>query len=185
MFFALRYGGTEPTARVKAVPARPAALAGIQDGDLVVAVDGSSIETFAELADRVRDGAGRALRLDLDRSATRVTLEVSPGADGKIGVVPLGETRVIAASEVAQASLTEPVRALVYSVRALAVAGTRSAAVLASGPVAVHNAARATPGSPVRWVTLVVAYGCAVALPFLVVWVVVTGVLSERRRPTP
>jgi regulator of sigma E protease len=84
---------------------RPAALAGMQPGDSVVAVNGVAIRGWAELFDKISSSPGQPLNLEIargEKGATRLTLAVTPAADtaadpatgravrvGRIGVGPL------------------------------------------------------------------------------------------------
>jgi regulator of sigma E protease len=49
------------------LPGRPAAVAGLQRGDSIVAVNGVQVETWSEVVDRIRPSAGRALSLEVER----------------------------------------------------------------------------------------------------------------------
>jgi regulator of sigma E protease len=66
-------------ARVEAVrPDSAAALAGIQPGDLIVAVDSNTIESFAELVRVVSASAGNKLKILVDRGGSRLLIEAIP-----------------------------------------------------------------------------------------------------------
>ncbi len=59
-------------------PGSPAAQAGLQDGDLVIDVDGSSIESFAELAAIIRaNQPGDVVTLTLQRGDTTTEVQVT------------------------------------------------------------------------------------------------------------
>ena len=59
----------------------PAARAGLQAGDIVVAVDGSPVASASELG-RALDGAGKSVKMDVARADQRLTLSVArvPGS---------------------------------------------------------------------------------------------------------
>ena len=57
-------------------PKTPAARAGLQAGDIVVAVNGAPVASASELG-RVLDGAGKSVVLDIARADQRLTLTVS------------------------------------------------------------------------------------------------------------
>ena len=57
-------------------PKTPAARAGLQAGDIVVAVDGSPIASASELG-RALDGAGKSVKMDVARADQRLTLTVA------------------------------------------------------------------------------------------------------------
>jgi len=77
----------------KVVAGGPGSAAGIQSGDRVLAIDGQSVALWMEFVAKVRDSAGRSLRLDLERAGDIVVLDVIPEAVlergrsvGKIGI---------------------------------------------------------------------------------------------------
>jgi regulator of sigma E protease len=66
-------------ARVETVqPNSAAALAGIEPGDLIVAVDGSTIESFTDLMRVVGANAGNKLKILVDRRGSRLLIEAIP-----------------------------------------------------------------------------------------------------------
>jgi len=65
------------------VPGSPAALAGVQVGDLVLSADGRQIKMFSDLAIIVRaKRPGQVLRLVVDRNGTELRLDVTVGKAG-------------------------------------------------------------------------------------------------------
>ena len=113
------YGKPSTTARVDTVQAGSAAeAAGFIPGDIVVAINGRKIETFAEMQRVVSVNAGQALEITIDRGGVRQALKATPalremkdnfGNVHRIGV--LGITRNMAAGD-AQLEKVAPVRAL-------------------------------------------------------------------------
>jgi len=80
---------------------RPAAVAGLQRGDSVVAVDGTPVRTWSEVVERVSAVTTRAVVLDVSRAGAPQRLTVTPRAEeatdpltnerrrvGRIGVMP-------------------------------------------------------------------------------------------------
>jgi S1-C subfamily serine protease len=57
-------------------PKTPAAKAGLQAGDIVVAVDGSPIASASELG-RALDGAGKSVSMDVARGDQRLTMTIA------------------------------------------------------------------------------------------------------------
>jgi len=101
----LRYGGTSLPfdiaiglpVRVKSapIPGMPAALAGIQAGDVVAAVDGQIVSGLGHFNALVQTAAvaGRAMHLDVRRGAETLAIEVtaSPSVDGRLRLgLPIG-----------------------------------------------------------------------------------------------
>lgn len=73
------YGKQNTTARVDSIqPASAAAAAGLATGDLVVAIDGKPIATFAEMQRIVGASAGQKLAITVDRAGRQVTLNATP-----------------------------------------------------------------------------------------------------------
>lgn len=72
-------GRAEIAPRVDAVqPGSAAELAGIKPGDLILSIDGSPIETFADLQRTVSASADVELDVTLDRAGDTVALKVTP-----------------------------------------------------------------------------------------------------------
>jgi regulator of sigma E protease len=75
----------------------PAAHAGLQTGDRVVAVDGEKITTFDALVSAVQGRAGMTTELTIERDGSQITVTVVPEAQeggkvGRIGVMQSGAT---------------------------------------------------------------------------------------------
>src|SRR5215475_13233800 len=102
------FGKSITSARVDTVNAdSAAAAAGLQPGDLVVAIDGRKIETFNDMQRIVSASAGRSLEIGIDRGGVRMDLRATPdlrevkdrfGNVHRIGV--LGITRSITPDDV-------------------------------------------------------------------------------------
>jgi regulator of sigma E protease len=73
------YGKQKTSARVDSVqPASAAAAAGLTTGDLVVAIDGRPIQTFAEMQRIVGAAAGQTLAITVERGGQQVTVKATP-----------------------------------------------------------------------------------------------------------
>jgi regulator of sigma E protease len=104
--FAL-YGRQTMSARVDAVqPDSPAAAAGFQPGDVVVAIDGKAIANFEDMQRIVSDSAGETLQIKIDRNGTSTVLSATPqlkevkdnfGNEHRMGI--LGITRSMAPAD--------------------------------------------------------------------------------------
>ncbi len=71
----------------------PAAKAGLQPGDRVVAVDGREVPSWEQFSLQILPRGGRSVRLTLDRAGSRIEQELVPSSVGKyemgdIGVQP-------------------------------------------------------------------------------------------------
>ena len=101
------FGKQSTAARVESIqPESAAAAAGFQPGDLVVSINGRSIDSFSEMQQIVSTSAGETLTIEVERGGTRVTLKAVPalkevkdnfGNIHRMGV--LGISRSIAPSE--------------------------------------------------------------------------------------
>ncbi|MFN3348510.1 RIP metalloprotease RseP [Pseudorhodoplanes sp.] len=73
------YGKPSTSARVDGIqPDSAAAAAGFQPGDVVVAINGRPIQTFAEMQRVVSTNAGQELSVTVDRGGTRLELKATP-----------------------------------------------------------------------------------------------------------
>jgi regulator of sigma E protease len=73
------YGKQTMSARVDAVqPDSVAAAAGFQPGDVVVAINGQTIDNFADMQRIVSDSAGEPLNVAIERNGARLTLTATP-----------------------------------------------------------------------------------------------------------
>jgi regulator of sigma E protease len=72
-------GKQTTTARVDTVqPESAAAAAGFNPGDLVVAIDGSKIDSFADMQRIVSTSAGEKLSIEVERGGVHLTLKATP-----------------------------------------------------------------------------------------------------------
>jgi regulator of sigma E protease len=75
----MTFGKQIASAYVEAVqPDSPAAAAGFQPGDVVVAIDGRPIESFSDLQRVVTASPGRPLEITVERGGVRTTLKAVP-----------------------------------------------------------------------------------------------------------
>jgi regulator of sigma E protease len=73
------YGKQSTTARVDSIQqGSAAAAAGFQVGDVVLAIDGRAIDSFADMQRIVSASAGRTLEITVDRGGARVALKATP-----------------------------------------------------------------------------------------------------------
>jgi regulator of sigma E protease len=73
------YGKATNVARVDSVVAgSPAAAAGFQTGDVVVAIDGRPIKTFAEMQRTVSTNDGQELTITVERGGKQIELRATP-----------------------------------------------------------------------------------------------------------
>lgn len=76
------------------VPGRPAAAAGLQVGDSIVAVDGTPVKRWDEVVERVMVSAGRPLSFALLRQGQPLTLQITPQIAEEVDSVSREQRRV-------------------------------------------------------------------------------------------
>ncbi|EKP93648.1 putative membrane-associated Zn-dependent protease [Thermaerobacter subterraneus DSM 13965] len=80
------------------VPGYPAAEAGLQPGDRIVAIDGRPVESWDQVVAAIREAAGRPVQLTIQRQGRELAVQVTPRSDprrpgtGVVGIRPLVET---------------------------------------------------------------------------------------------
>jgi membrane-associated protease RseP (regulator of RpoE activity) len=116
---AVAFGGSATRGTTVAVlPGKPAALAGMRDGDRPTSVAGKPVSTWTEMAAEIAAHAEEPIEIVADRGGAEVRIPVTPrGAKGagKVGIAsPDGLRRPPAsAREVLQAALLAPAEVLV------------------------------------------------------------------------
>jgi regulator of sigma E protease len=95
----LAYGKTTAMPRIAAVePSSPAAAAGLKVGDVIVSIDGTRIDGFADVQRIVNFSPGVPLTIVVDRGGSLFTLKATPAERDKKGM--LGITRSNEAGDV-------------------------------------------------------------------------------------
>ena len=110
------YGKQTATARVDAVqPESAAASAGFKPGDLVTAIDGEKIDSFADMQRIVSVSAGETLTIQVERGNQLLTLKATPqmrqlkdnfGNEHRLGV--LGISRSMAPGDIKTQKMGPP-----------------------------------------------------------------------------
>jgi membrane-associated protease RseP (regulator of RpoE activity) len=70
----------------------PAVQVGLQEGDVVVAMDGTEDPSSTEFLEFTRQHEGRPMRMTVDRDGRELSFEVTPVLDREFGVARLGIT---------------------------------------------------------------------------------------------
>lgn len=149
------FGKPSATARVDTVQAdSAAAAAGVQPGDLIIAIDGNAIESFSDMQRIVSTKAGQTLTLAVKRGNTNIELRATPnlreikdnfGNTHRIGV--LGITRA-SSPEDATNTKVDPVTALGLGVKETWFVVDRTVAYI--GGVFAGREAADQIGGPIR-----------------------------------
>jgi len=110
------YGKQTMSARVDTVQAdSAAATAGFQPGDLVLAINGEHVDSFAEMQRVVSESAGEPLQITVDRKGSQLLLKATPalkevkdnfGNAHRIGI--LGISRSMAAEDLKLQPVSPP-----------------------------------------------------------------------------
>lgn len=128
---------------------RPAAEAGIQSGDTIVAIDGRPIASFDDIVDIIGASAGKPLRLTIDRAGTRLEVPVTPAKvaqknkqgetveRGQIGVTPaLPEPQAVGPVDAVWLGIRETYATLAQTITGLGdIFAGRQSADQVGGPV--------------------------------------------------
>jgi regulator of sigma E protease len=91
----------------RTIPGRPAAEAGLQPGDRIVAIDGTEVRYWEEMKDLIADRAGEPLRFTIERDGQRFDRFITPQEqvilnrlnmterEGQIGISPFYDLALI------------------------------------------------------------------------------------------
>ena len=90
------------------LPDKPAARAGIQEGDTIVAVSGKPVQQWYDLLELLQSSTGQPLKVEVARAGRRLTFDVTPYIDSIPG--PDGKPRAVGRIGVAVGTgfLSEP-----------------------------------------------------------------------------
>jgi len=133
---------------------RPGAIAGLQRGDSIVAIDGKAIDDWEGLVNRVSSSPGVPLSFEVIREGTPRRLTVTPAADtvtnpstgkvdrvGRIGIIPMQLSRPIGPIEAVSSGWTATWRMAGMVIDALeGLATRRVAASELGGPIMIAQA---------------------------------------------
>ena len=104
------------TELAEVVPGFPAETAGLQEGDVVIAIDGEVVERWGRLSDKISDSPGREMEFIIWRNGDAITTQVTPDAveladgevSGRVGIRPvIDEQRIAELRVVAEVGVTD------------------------------------------------------------------------------
>ncbi|MSP24377.1 MAG: RIP metalloprotease [Myxococcales bacterium] len=165
-FFSFLYGGVEAsplptdagTTTVFVMPGEPAEQAGIHDGDVVVAVKGTPVATWEQMAKIISTHPEVPLPVVVERAGVQQTLTVTPKRKddkGLIGVRLQGKRVAVTAREAAKLAVTTPVFVVKTLVTTLADLVQRKVDAELGGPVRiVQDSARMVRRGVPDWLHL-------------------------------
>ncbi len=151
VFFGLFMAGSpEPVDEARmgnVLPDRPAAAAGLREGDRVVAFDGEEITTWGELVSRIHDRPEKRIALLIERDGERFEVRLAPELRNGVGLIgieqPTRRADALGPGTAAWAALVKCGLITSGSLVALASLVTGSAGnVQAVGPVGIVKMAR-------------------------------------------
>jgi regulator of sigma E protease len=113
LFFAAFFFGGKAvqTTEVSIVPGRPAAAAGIKDGDRIVEVTGVAVTDWDQMASLISARPAQSIPIVVERNKERVSLNVTTvneGGSGKIGVKAQMTKVPVTAKEAGYLAITRP-----------------------------------------------------------------------------
>jgi regulator of sigma E protease len=171
IFAGLLVGGEriadETSMRIEVEPDGPAAVAGIRDGDNVVAVNGDAIKNWKDLKDAVSAHPGDTIDVTVERNGAELHQAVTPNPkggkyEGKIQIGQFHTTAPISVAKAAKLAVIEPPLVVYLTVRGIArwITGKEKAEV--SGPVGIvketARVAKLGPGELLRFLGALSAY---------------------------
>jgi len=78
-------GKLEPSLEIEVLPDRPAAAAGMRDGDRIVAISGQELRDWEQMRDVVHAHPGEPLDVTVRRGEQTLVLAITPRYDAKVG----------------------------------------------------------------------------------------------------
>lgn len=167
-----------PGTTVQVMPGKPAAIAGMRDGDRVLAINGAPIDRWEAISATVQAHPGDPLDVLVARDGKELHIEVTPSSEGKVGVMAAMERVPMSVPDALWRGLSGPPRVL-YGIGStfLQFVTGRAGGELA-GPVAISKeTARASNGAGdlLNFLGALNAY-------FLPVFALVSVVAIPRRR---
>jgi regulator of sigma E protease len=100
---------------ISVLDGKPAASAGIKDGDKIVKVADVEVESWTKMAENISKHPGEKIPIVVQRDGARVTLEVTPADEkgkGRIGVGQYRYRQAVSTQEAAQLAVKQPVLVL-------------------------------------------------------------------------
>lgn len=167
--------------RVKVRADGPAARAGIEDGDRVLAIDGVEIQDWDALKRAVVLHANETVRVDVERGARKLTFEATPeGTPAKIMIGPEMQHVQVGLGSAIATGLVSPAKVNIATARSLARGVVGHETIEATGPVGVVKETALSvqrPGVAVHLVGLLVAY----LLPYMTAISIALAFVARRR----
>jgi membrane-associated protease RseP (regulator of RpoE activity) len=165
----LASGEQQSGTRIVVRPGAPAAAAGLQTNDRIVAIDGNAPTNWPDVQQRLAAvGPGRSVSLSVDRAGARLSLTATTNGQGRLGISPAFE---LAPKPFGQALAEAAVLPIVGAIRAAKPLWTDlvdAPKTDLAGPVGIVRAIGAEPARPfarTRFLLMLLAYPTALVWP--------------------
>ncbi|HEY6560644.1 MAG TPA: M50 family metallopeptidase [Polyangiaceae bacterium] len=135
-------GEPVPTTRIELLPEGVAKSAHMKDGDKIVAISGTRIDTWDQMREKILASPNKPLEFVVERGGKQQTLKITPaakgeGGGGQIGVRPIADLIPMSAQAAAVRSVVEPAKVVELLVVSLARIITGKDKPQLSGPVGI------------------------------------------------
>lgn len=165
---------------IEPLPDSPAAAAGIESGDRVLAIGDQEVSTFGGLRQHVSRQTDGTIVLTIERHGAIATAEIALGPDRKIGVQPTGELAPLKTSALAMA-LVQPLRS--FFVQAVVLFEVASGERPVEGTIisTTQDAVKLSQGFGAAWWIAALAGTASMFWPLLALLSTIAAVTTELR----
>jgi regulator of sigma E protease len=137
---AFQLGGEQvTTTAIEVMPGKPAQEAGLRDNDEITRVEGEPIADFEALRGAIKRRPALPTRVEIERDGQTQTIEVTPNAEGVIGVKPVMQRVSMGLGKSLARAAIEPMRIVHTSVAAWLRSFTGMGRTELTGPVAMSR----------------------------------------------
>jgi membrane-associated protease RseP (regulator of RpoE activity) len=179
----LANGEQQSGTRIIVRPGAPAAAAGLQTNDRIIAIDGTAPTSWPDVQQRLAVvGPGRSVSLSVDRNGARLSLTATTNGEGRLGISPALELRPKPFGEALVEAAGLPIVGAIRAARPLWTDLVDAPRTELAGPVGIVRAIGAEPVRPLARSRFLLTL---LAFPTALVWPIspfVELLLTPRRR---
>ncbi len=124
---------------IEVLPGTPAEQAGLQDGDRIVQIEANPIDDWETLRQTISRRPNLPTRIQLQRGGQTQTVEVTPNAEGKVGLRPVIERRPMPLGSGLGRAALEPLRVVHMMLASVVRIFTGTERTELAGPVAISR----------------------------------------------